>query len=222
MGGRGSTRWRAVRGDYVPALALHEVTGIAMRTLTRVVRPERGRRLQGRLQGSPIGPIDLTFDGTSSPVTVQLRFCERLRVAGLPIPNDTTVWVLPTQPTFGGARWWFVCPACGRRCEAIYMLPWEYDRRHHGMVWACRCCQGLVYISQREGKGDRALRRLRKVLHQAGAAWTPDLIPRHRPKGMHRRTFARLKAEAGQALVVAAGSGRMAARSLRTGALWVS
>jgi hypothetical protein len=59
------------------------------------------------------------------------------------------------------------CPACGHRCGAIYCLPRGHFRSH-GMIWACRRCQRLVYPSQREGKGERALRRLRTVLRRAG------------------------------------------------------
>lgn len=38
-----------------------------------------------------------------------------------------------------GARWYFLCPYCGRRCEALYIL---------GKYVACRQCLHLGYRSQ--------------------------------------------------------------------------
>lgn len=44
-----------------------------------------------------------------------------------------------TKPSFGGKRYWFICPLCGRRTRTLYIL------FHVG----CRNCQGLVYASTR-------------------------------------------------------------------------
>jgi hypothetical protein len=63
------------------------------------------------------GPVEFTLDGSSWPITLSLFFSDQLQAAGLLIPNDVTFWILPTQPTYGGERWWLVCPACGERCE---------------------------------------------------------------------------------------------------------
>ena len=46
-----------------------------------------------------------------------------------------------TRPQFGGARYWYVCPSCGRRCGKLYAPEW--DRR-----FACRICRDLVYEVQ--------------------------------------------------------------------------
>ncbi len=48
-----------------------------------------------------------------------------------------------TTPRFGGRRPWFTCPACERRCAALYFLHGEFG---------CRTCQGLAYRSQRESR----------------------------------------------------------------------
>ncbi len=40
---------------------------------------------------------------------------------------------------FGGERWYFLCPECGRRCEVVYFLAGRA---------ACRKCQHLGYRSQ--------------------------------------------------------------------------
>lgn len=217
MGGRGSGRW-AYRGDYIPALTVEDAVEISSTSLFRLVRPERGRIKQGSLDSTRVGPLDFEVDGTSWPVVVCLSFSGRLRSSGLSVPADVSFWLLPTELTYGGERWWFVCPACGLRCGKIYLVSAGYYRRHR-LPWACRRCQGLVYPSQREGRGERGLRKLRKVLVRAGAACTDNLLPRYRPRGMHRRTFQRLHAEATRAFM-SAGAGRKSAKVLRTRTLW--
>lgn len=46
---------------------------------------------------------------------------------------------------YGGKRWWFRCPECGRRCRVLYIPPNEG-------VFSCRKCHNLTYESQQEGK----------------------------------------------------------------------
>jgi len=48
-----------------------------------------------------------------------------------------------TQPFYGGRRWWFECPACGRRCFKLYLPP-------GATVFACRACYDLTYRSAQE------------------------------------------------------------------------
>src|SRR5260370_42111537 len=46
-------------------------------------------------------------------------------------------------------RWWFRCPSCARRCEAVYKVPGDDD-----VEWACRLCcggGGLQYAARRHG-----------------------------------------------------------------------
>lgn len=65
------------------------------------------------------------------------------------VPKDGTrrmTWggfsLTSTTPRFGGFRYWFLCPRCGRRVEKLY-----YAHR-----WACRRCHDLAYQSQRLSK----------------------------------------------------------------------
>ena len=51
------------------------------------------------------------------------------------------VKLIRTTTPSGGSRAWWVCPACGRRCGALYL---PHDRERLG----CRTCCGLVYASQ--------------------------------------------------------------------------
>jgi hypothetical protein len=88
-----------------------------------------------------------------------------------------------TSCNFGGRRPWFVCPAsgCERRVAILYA----------GLTFTCRHCQNLVYACQRENGVWRAHRRAGKLENRLG--WRDGAYDK--PKGMHWRTFDRLKAQ---------------------------
>ena len=92
-----------------------------------------------------------------------------------------------TDCHLGGRRAWFRCPAqgCGRRVALIY----------GGAIFACRHCHQLAYASQREAGYDRAARKADRLRDKLG--WEPGILNGGgaKPKGMHWRTFKRLKAE---------------------------
>jgi hypothetical protein len=91
-----------------------------------------------------------------------------------------------TPCNFGGQRPWWRCPVsgCGRRVAVLF----------GGNVYACRHCQKVQYQSTRETPADQALRRAEKLRKRLGwvAGIANDLGAK--PKGMHRKTFARLQA----------------------------
>lgn len=62
-------------------------------------------------------------------------------------------------------------------------------------IFACRRCNRLAYDCQRETDDDRAMRRAETIRRRLG--WEPGILnfPGGRPKGMHRRTFERLKGQ---------------------------
>ena len=104
-------------------------------------------------------------------------------------PMDYPVRLDWTNCTLGGRRAWLLCPArgCGRRVALLYI--------GGAGIFACRHCYKLAYQCQRETDDDRAMRRAdnlrRRLGWEAGIA-TPE---GDKPKGMHWRTFERLKAE---------------------------
>ncbi len=53
--------------------------------------------------------------------------------------------ITTTPCHFGGERWWFCCPSCGRRCRVLYKPP-------QALYFSCRLCHRLTYKSQQEGK----------------------------------------------------------------------
>jgi hypothetical protein len=93
----------------------------------------------------------------------------------------------------GGRRPWFICSVycggryCGRRVAVLYGA---------GELFACRRCYGLAYASQQQTAMDRGVSRAQKIRMQLGGSVSLfDPFP-ERPKGMHRRTYLRLRRQA--------------------------
>ncbi len=92
-----------------------------------------------------------------------------------------------TPCNLGGRRAWFLCPArgCGRRVAILF----------GGSIFACRHCHKLAYQCQRENDDDRAMRRADSIRRRLGCGAGIANPEGGKPKGMHWRTFERLKAE---------------------------
>lgn len=105
--------------------------------------------------------------------------------------SDTSLFVrlTTTRPTYGGTRYWFVCPRrdCGRRCEALY-----HPKGCNARAFACRRCHGVRYFSQRIGAPRRAERRADRCVRRLVSNTQGDF---QRPRGMHRATYTRLIGE---------------------------
>jgi hypothetical protein len=93
----------------------------------------------------------------------------------------------------GGQRPWFVCSVycngrcCGRRAAVLYGA---------GELFACRRCYGLAYASQQETPMHRGIGQAQKIRMRLGAnANLCEPFP-EKPKGMHWRTYLRLRARA--------------------------
>lgn len=99
---------------------------------------------------------------------------------------EYTVYLERTDCNLGGQRAWFNCPTyeCGRRVAILY----------NDSILACRHCHKLVYACQRESDNHRSIRRADGIRRRLG--WKPGIANPEggKPKGMHRRTFDRLKA----------------------------
>ncbi len=90
-----------------------------------------------------------------------------------------------TPCNYGGQRAWWLCPAvgCGRRVAVLY----------GGSVYACRHCHKLTYSTQREQAHDRAGSRADRIRARLG--WPAGILNpvAGKPKGMHWKTFDRLR-----------------------------
>ena len=92
------------------------------------------------------------------------------------------VW---TVPTYGGRRWWFLCPRTGRKVTKLF-LP------NGGWHFWSRQAYGLGYACQRDDRFGRLQRRaamLNRTL--GGEGWATWSDPPPKPKWMRWRTYDR-------------------------------
>lgn len=116
-------------------------------------------------------------------VTLTYRYSPRGRSAEV---VQQVLRIDTTPCTLGGQRPWFICPDCRRRVAVVYGA---------GRLFGCRHCKGLTYASQNEPADDRAARRADTIRKRLG--WAAGFLngPGGKPRGMHWRTYWRLKAE---------------------------
>ena len=95
-----------------------------------------------------------------------------------------TVYLDRTACHYGGERLWFKCPACSTRVAVLYDV---------NQTFRCRQCHGIVHQSKRENEADRALRKALKVRDRLRAPSDLSEPIYHKPKGMHWKTFERLR-----------------------------
>ena len=105
--------------------------------------------------------------------------------------TEQRVPILWTACHLGGRRPWFRCPVylngqyCGRRVAVLYA---------RGRSVRLPALLRIVYASQQESPQSQFIRRSRNIRMRLGGS--PDLLqpfPK-RPRGMHQRTYMRLRA----------------------------
>ncbi|RJP38999.1 MAG: hypothetical protein C4548_12530 [Desulfobacteraceae bacterium] len=97
-----------------------------------------------------------------------------------------TVKIVRTACNYGGYRQWFQCPRCRKRVAVLYGA---------GRYFLCRHCYNLAYSSQQEDYPNRMMRKANKIRKRLGGDESNDLIL-FKPKGMHQKTFDRLRFQA--------------------------
>ena len=107
-----------------------------------------------------------------------------------------------TSCHYGGQRPWFRCPGCQRRVAVLC----GYDR-----LFLCRHCYRLPYTSQYETRLDRLYRKMRKLQARIGDQYA------RKPKGMHWRTWERLRQQEEQAQRLVLGDLEVALERLQRG-----
>jgi len=140
----------------------------------------------------------LRFPGTNKPtrrITVQVDSSELILsyqqqdANGQCLDLEYPVGLVWTPCYYGGRRTWFICPesACGRRVAKLYL--------GDNGSFACRHCAGLAYASQREAPDRRAKLRAGNIRKRLG--WPQGILNQctSKPRGMHWKTYWRLRAE---------------------------
>jgi len=101
-------------------------------------------------------------------------------------PVEHTVQLTQTACNYGGVRHWFRCEYCSRRVGVLYLS---------GGQCACRHCFKLAYKSERESSTYRLYRKADKIRVRLGWGAGIALLDGAKPKGMHWKTFNRMKAK---------------------------
>ena len=116
------------------------------------------------------------------------------RLPGADESRDQRVEMTTTACHLGGQRHWFSCPGCSQRVAVLYAA---------GSRFVCRRCNALAYASQKVQAGDRAFGQVNRLRRQLG--WQEGILNDMggKPKGMHWRTFRRLKAAHNAVMLVA-------------------
>lgn len=178
MGGWGSGRGQAGKDTTYDMLALD------VRLLQRDGLLSLGRTVDRcwSLNGEKVGSIQIR--AKADHVTLNYR----TRVSGAEWQTmEYPVFLEWTDCAYGGRRPWFLCPGqgCGRRVAILF----------GGSVFACRHCHKLAYSSQRERSRDPAMLRADRIREKLD--WKPGIFNGDgvKPKGMHWKTYNRLKAE---------------------------
>lgn len=133
--------------------------------------------------GEPRASISHCFDLTESGTPHLTLNYTRTRQDGSKEKVEQRIGLTWTRPTYGGRRWWMICPYSGRRVAKLHLPP-------GGDRFASRLAWRLPYRSQRSASRDRPFDRLFRLQRKLGSneGWEAGL---RRPRGMWRRTYDR-------------------------------
>lgn len=150
----------------------HQIRCIDIRQLVRdqLLVPDTELQLGWWDGGELIASISLAIGAGALRISYHL----------LGLKRDVAQWVCTTTTPchYGGARVWFECPQCSRRCAKLYI----------DTVVACRQCQRLTYPTQSLGVIERTWVAQRKL-----AARLEDASTLGKPVGMHFLTYERIR-----------------------------
>ena len=96
--------------------------------------------------------------------------------------------VATTTPHYGGVRYWWLCPRCGRRVADLY----------GGKLFLCRLCHGLTYRTAQAGSADidpSVKNRLHVLRLRLRITGEDRALRPPKPARMHAVTYERLAKE---------------------------
>ena len=152
---------------------------------TRFIRAEWVKERMRALQTGIATKIGWTRDGKPYGEASVSLIGNRLHIKYLQRSADEDEWqdvheafeLSYTTPHFGGKRLWLQCPHCAHRVAVLYCSE----------VVACRRCLQLVYRTEGEDAIDRLRSKAAKLKERLGGN------PYQRPKGMHLKSFSKLR-----------------------------
>lgn len=181
MGGFGSGR-----RDQVGRITTNECLSLDVRWLQRMDFLRPGDFYNLRMAGRQKPATQITVQVDSNELTLSYQHQD---AKGESLDLEYPVGLVWTPCHYGGRRAWFVCPesGCGRRVAKLYLG----DKGS----FACRHCSGLAYSSQRAAPDQRAKLRAGNIRKRLG--WPPGILNQcaSKPKGMHWKTYWRLRAQ---------------------------
>ena len=109
----------------------------------------------------------------------------QLSKAGAFIVNGEQITVTATSCNYGGSRYWWQCPKCGRRVGVLYF----------NQSYQCRHCIGANYSIQLQQPIDRLFKRVAVIRERLD--WPQGIAngKGERPRYMHHKTYQKLIAE---------------------------
>ena len=183
MGGRGSGYW--YRWDSKTTTESQKRIDIRWMKKQGYLRPGTAGLLSWSCRGEKTGSIGYRMEFSNMVLNYRYR------------PHDgewedieqviSFDW---TPCNYGGQRTWFLCPHCNRRVALLYGA---------GRYFLCRHCYNLTYISKQVQRYERLMRKAQAIRERLGGnAALSEPFP-DKPKGMHWKTYYRLRREAEQA-----------------------
>ncbi|MFC1844045.1 hypothetical protein ACFLZ5_04585 [Thermodesulfobacteriota bacterium] len=121
--------------------------------------------------------IAVAYEKEADCIVLQNQYCEIDRFS-------QKIELTQTSCHYGGKRPWFECPTCKNRVAVLYFCLSHFQ---------CRKCSNLTYPCQKEREVFRLFRKARKIRKQLNASTYWEISIRVKPKGMHNKTFNRLR-----------------------------
>lgn len=145
MGGYGSTRWgnKSTKEDTDSALRL-SIRGFLPNILQITSGNSRPLFINSTWSrgGHKTAAIGIWLFLRDDIPIVRLEYTST-PAGGVPVEHSYIIGLEATAQHFGGVRWWWLCPTCGRRCGVLYMAGSQ-------LRFSCWRCQGLSYTSSQE------------------------------------------------------------------------
>lgn len=183
MGGPGSGNrsWKRTRPNLV-----EDAYALDLRSLVRKARLALGVTVAGQWEiSTPIGNRRMTIQYHADLTNLEdFTLVMKFRIDGIGYRQRVSLHV--TKPHLGGARLWFLCPITGQRARMLYL---PVDKRQ----FASREAHGLVYRSQSETDLFRSITRAQNIRARLGGDVSIHAPFPARPRGMHHRTYQRLR-----------------------------